>query len=100
MTIGRRRRSIAAALCTFILLDEVFRAVPGGDVVGAGNGLATSGDYFVRHFLGGTGIGTGALVRAAEVVDDDTRAQLGKQQRVLTADAATGAGDEGNPVLH
>ena len=42
----------------------------------------------------GPGVRAAAVVAAAEVVDDDLRALAGEEQRVLAADAATGAGDD------
>ena len=44
-------------------------------------------------------VGAVAADRAAEVVDDDARAALGEQQRVGPADAASGAGDDGDPSV-
>ena len=44
-------------------------------------------------------VGAGAVVGAAEVVDDDLRAFAGEQQRVLAADAAARAGDDCDPAV-
>ena len=80
-------------------VDDCLGAVEVGDAVGVGDRLAAGGDDLVDDRLCGAGVGAAAVGGAAEVVDDDLGAQRCEQQRVLTADAAAGAGDDGDSVL-
>src|SRR2546430_16165751 len=77
-------------------VDQLLPALPVGHVVGVGDGLATGGLDLVNDLLGGGAVVSGAVHRAAQIVDDDLCALLGEEQRVLAADAAPGAGDDGN----
>ena len=61
----------------------------------AAPGRGDLGDDLLR----GPGVGPFPGVAAAEVVDDDAGALLGEQQRVLAADAAPGAGDDGDAAF-
>ena len=74
-------------------LDEALGAVPGGDVLGVGDGLAAEGLDLVDNALGGTGGDAAAITGAADVVDDELGAFLREQQCVGTANAATGTRD-------
>ena len=81
------------------LLDSAFRAVPGGDVVGVGDCRAAGGVDLGDDLVRRAGVSALAGVAAAEVVDDDLGAFSGEQQRVFAADAAAGAGDDGDPAF-
>ena len=72
-------------------------ALPVGDVVGVGDGLAARRDDLVDEELRGRAVGTGSLARDAEVVHDDARAFTREQACVLAADAAPGAGHDHDP---
>ena len=78
------------------LLDDVAGALPGRDVVTVGDGLAAHrfdlGDHIVRGTVGVTGTVTGP----ADVVHHDLGTLAGHHQRVLTADAPAGTGDDHN----
>ena len=76
---------------------EALGAVPVGDVVGVGDGLAPGGDDLVDDGLGRAGRRAGAVHGAAEVVDHDLGAVLGQEQGVLPPDAAAGAGHDADP---
>ena len=80
-------------------VDQPLGALPGRDVVAVGDGLtAHAGD--LRHdLLGRAEVATRPVDVAAEVVDDDLRALPGQAQRVLAADAAPRAGDDGHPAV-
>ena len=77
-------------------VDERLRARGGGHVVGVGDGPAAGGDDLGDDRVRRRGVGALAPDRAAEVVDHDRRAALGQQVRVGAADAAPGAGDDGD----
>ncbi|MOA20137.1 hypothetical protein D3C78_1405620 [compost metagenome] len=68
-------------------LDEAVGEVRSGDAAHAGDGFAAGGADFRDHFLGGSGV---------QVVDHDFRAIGGQLQGDLTADAAAGAGYQGD----
>ena len=77
-------------------VDQALAALPVGHVVGVGDGLAAHGLDLVDDLLGGRAVVARAVDGAAEVVDDDLGALGGEQQRVLAADAAARAGDDGD----
>ena len=66
-----------------------------GDAIGVGDGLAAGLPDFIDDIVRrpGTG-GTLAVSRTAEIVDDDARAFLCRQQRDLAPDATARAGDD------
>ena len=80
-------------------LHDFVRAVPGGDVVSARNGLSAE-----RLDLGDHLVGDCALAFAgeadAEVVDDNRRARARQFQRHASAHAASGAGDDSDLAFH
>ena len=59
-----------------------------------GDRLAAGGLDLLDDLLGRRRAAAGAVDRAAEVVHHDERAALGEQQRMLPAEATTGAGDD------
>ncbi len=80
-------------------LDQRLGAVHGRDVVGVGHGGPAGGDDLVDGLGGRPGVRARAAGRGAEVVDDDAGAALGQQACVGPADAAPGAGDDGDPPV-
>ena len=94
LTSTSRPPKVSTACC-----DQALGAVPVRDVVGVGDGLAAHGDDLVDDVVRRTGRRARAVHRAAEVVDDDLGPVFGQHQRVLAADAATGAGDDAHPSL-
>ena len=64
-----------------------------------GDRLAAHRRDLVDDLFGRGAVASGAVGRAAEVVDDDLGALRGEQQRVLATDAAPGAGDDGYPTF-
>ena len=56
-------------------------------------------DALVHDLLGRRDVAAGAVDRSAEVVDDHLRTVAGEAERVLAADAAAGAGDDGHPTF-
>ena len=80
-------------------VHEAAGAVPVGDVVGVGDGLAARRDDLVDDQLRRAPVGAGAVARDAEVVHDDARALTCERQRVLAADAARRAGDDDDPAV-
>ena len=77
-------------------VDEALRTFPVGDVVAVDDRLATTGADLLDHLLSRGDVGPGAVVRRAEVVDDDLGTFGGEVQGMLAADAAPGAGDDRN----
>ena len=81
-------------------LDDVRRAVFGGDAVVVGHRtaarLADLGDDVVGH--GRTG--AGAVAGTAEVVHDDAGALPGEGQGVVTPQSPAGSGDDDDTILH
>ena len=78
---------------------NTFRAAPGGDVLGVGDGGAAGrGDLF-DYLVSRPGVGALAFVAAAEVVDDDLGTFFGEQQCVFAPDAAARAGDDRHPAF-
>ena len=73
------------------LADEPLGTRPGRDVVVVGDRFATPGDDLVRDLLRGRLVGTFALARPAEVVDDDFGALAREQQRLAAADPSARA---------
>ena len=80
-------------------VHEPARAVPVGDVVGVGDGVAAGGHDLVDEELRGALVGAGAVARDAEIVHDDPGTFTRERQRVLAADAARGAGDDDDPAV-
>ena len=78
------------------LLHHLLGARPRGDAVVVRGGAAARGGDLVDDLLRRCRVGAVAVGASAEVVDDDRRAFGGEQQRVTTADAAPGAGDDGD----
>src|SRR5581483_10287469 len=80
-------------------LDDVGRAVFGGDVVVVGRRtaarLADLGDDLVGH--GRTG--AGAVAGPAEVVHDDAGALPGEGEGILTPQSPAGSGDDDDTIL-
>jgi hypothetical protein len=81
-------------------VDQALGAVPARDVVGVCRGLAAGLLDLVHQLLRRARGRAGAVARAAEVVDDDLRAALGEQQRVLAADAPARTGDRDDASFH
>ena len=81
------------------LQHNAFRAAPGGDVLGAGDGGATGGGDLIRYLACRAAVGAIAGVVATEVVDDDLGAFPGEQQCVFASDATACAGDHRNPAF-
>ena len=69
-------------------VDQPLAALPVGDVVVVGHGLAAGGRDLVDHLLGRRAVVTGAVDGASQVVDHDLGPLGGEQQGVLAADAA------------
>ena len=80
-------------------VDEALAALPVGDVVAVGDGLAAHGLDLLDDLLRGGQVGPGAVLGAAEVVDHDLGALRREQQRVLAADPAPGSGDDGDAAV-
>ena len=82
------------------LLDQPLGAVEVGDVVAVGDGLAAHGLDLVDDLLGrARRRRPSPSIVAAEVVDHDLGALGGELERVLAADAAARAGDDGHPAV-
>ncbi len=79
-------------------VDEPLAALPVAHVIGIGQSLAAHLLDLVDDLLRRAAVVTRPVDGAAEVVHDDLGALAGKEQRVLAADAATGAGDDGRLV--
>ena len=75
-------------------VDEALGALPVGDVVAVGDGLAAERLDLGDDLVGRAVVGAGAVVGAAAVVDDDLGPFGGEQQGVLAAEAAPGPGDD------
>ena len=75
-------------------LDDSLAAVSGGHRVGVGHGLATEIDDLLGDPLGRSGVATLAADGTAEVVDHEPGAASGELERMFTAEAAAGAGDD------
>src|SRR6185503_322181 len=80
-------------------VDEALRSLEVGDVVAVGDRLAPHPADLVDHLAGGTGGPATAVDLAAEIVHHELGAVAGQHQGVLTADAASGAGDDHDPSL-
>ncbi len=75
-------------------LHDRCAALGRGDRVGVGDGLAAGGLDLVDDELGGALVAAGAVDGPAEIVHHDQCTTLGHHQRVLLAEAATGARDD------
>ena len=99
-TRSRRMPALFTSTCrspnaSTAVLIEALAALPVGDVVGVGDGLAAHGLDLVDDLLApAVRSSPDAVDGAAEVVDDDLGALRREQQRVLAADAPAGAGDD------
>ena len=80
------------------LLDEPFAGVVLGEVAGDGGDLAAGGADFIDGGVEGTGEGVGPLLEGARG-DDDPGALGGEHRGDVLADAAAGAGDDGDFVV-
>ena len=80
-------------------VDQVLRALPVGDVVAVGHGLAAERLDLVDDLLRRRGVRAGSVVGATEIVDDDLGPLAGEEQRMLAADAATCARDDGDSTV-
>jgi len=76
---GVVHQHVESAELTDRLVDQGCSPVPGGDVVGVGHCLTTGSGDLLDHLLRGTGVGTGAVIGATEVVDDHTGPLAGEQ---------------------
>src|SRR5690606_4184102 len=76
-------------------LDDLFRALRFGNALEVGDRLATGLADLVYDLLSGL-LARRALAvhRSAEVIDDDTRAFLGRQHRHASTDTAACTGDD------
>ena len=75
-------------------VHEALGAVPVGDVVEVGDGLAATGADLGRDLVGRGVVGADTIVGATEVVDHDLGALGREEQGVLAADAAARPGDD------
>ena len=80
-------------------VDEPLAALPVADVVGVGHRLAAGRPDLVDHLLGRRAIVARAVHRTAEVVDHDPGTLGSEEQCVLTPDAPSCPGDDGDPSL-
>ena len=69
-----------------------------GDAAAVRHGGAARGADFLDDLQRGVRM-AGAVTGAAEVVDDDFRAAPGEFERIGAAQAAAGAGDNGNAAV-
>ena len=74
--------------------DDVGGAVPIGNVIAIGHGLATGRANLIDHRLRRRQIAAHAGQAGAQVVHHHLRTFGGKGQRIGTAQAAAGAGDD------
>ena len=79
--------------------DQSTCAVPVGDVVVVGDRLATGGTDLRSDLVGWCGVTSRPVVGAPVVVDDHASAERCEQQCMLAAEAAAGAGDDGDPSI-
>ena len=80
-------------------LDQPVRARGGGDVIATRDRLAACGSDLRHDLLSRSLVTARAVGPAAEVVHHDLGPLGGEQQGVLATQAATGPGDDGNPVV-
>src|SRR5690606_10225227 len=78
------------------LLDHPLARLERGNAVVVRDGLATHLLDFFDNLFGGAGVGTFAARGTTNVVDDDAGTFLGEQQGFAAANAAPGAGDNGD----
>ena len=76
------------------LIDQTARPLEIADVVGVRCHFAAHALDLVDHLLGWAGVAALAVHRTAEVVHHDQCAAAGHQQRVLTPEATSRAGDD------
>jgi hypothetical protein len=81
------------------LVDHVLGAIPVGNVVAVGHGLAAHRLDLVHNLLGGAHVVALAGPVAAQVVHDHLGAMLGQHQAMFPADAAGAARHDRNPSL-
>ena len=79
--------------------DHRWAPSPVRHVVAVGDGLATSRADGVDHLAGGSAAAARPVELAAEVVDHDARTLASQLQRVGSAQAAPGAGDDGDTTV-
>src|SRR4051812_22353998 len=82
------------------LLDDLVAVRRLADRERRGDGLTALFLDLVDHLLRRTGVAAGAIERRADVVNQDLGALLRHQHRDGAADAAAGAGDDGDFVLN
>ena len=80
-------------------VDQALRTLPVGDVVAVDDRFAADGFDLVDNLLRRRDVGAGAVVGAAEVVDDDAGAFAGEEQRMLSSDSTACAGDDCNSAV-
>ena len=80
-------------------VHHALAALPARDVVGVGDRLAAHLLDLVHDLLGRGAVVARAVGVATEVVHDDLRALSREEQRVLAADAATRARDDGDASI-
>ena len=73
---------------------EIAGAVPVADVIGVGDGFATSGDDVVDDLLGGTDVVALAGERRTDIVDHDLCALGGERPGMRRAEASACTGDD------
>ena len=81
------------------LLDHGLGFVEVSDVGAIDDGFATHALDLFDDLFGRALIGAGAIGGTAQVVDDDLGSVLGQHERMLTADASTGSGDDGDAAF-
>jgi hypothetical protein len=79
------------------LVDHPLGGFPVADVGAVHDGLAAHAADLLDDLSGRAATTAGAVHLGPEVVDDDLGALAGHHQRVLAPDAASGAGDDGDP---
>ena len=80
-------------------LDEVGAAIPGGDVVAVGHGLATHGPDLLDDLAGGTGGPAAPVELGADVVDDDLGPLAGELEGMTAADAPARTRDDDDSTV-
>jgi hypothetical protein len=80
-------------------VDDRLSAVGARHAVGVGDGLATPLADFLRGGMCRSDVRAFTGDRSTRVVHHDARAARGEQERILLAQAATGAGDHGNLIV-
>ena len=91
---GHVDHDVDAAVGVEGLLDHALAALDRGDGVVVRLRVPAGGFDLPRDLIGRALVAAGAVHVHARVVDDHVRAQRAQQQRDLTADAASGAGED------